>query len=462
MKVLFVSRYVDPFDARANQPIINQAKALINTFKVEVDILTWPYKDLWSGKIPIEKPTAQPLPISLSGLKYNVINCPLEWNESANGDTIDDLSWKHAIAYGVEILKSLNPDILHLHHRTGLWWILESAQMLSIPTIYTNYDFGIGCLRTTLLTGTGKLCDGKISPKICAECITKGRSSLFGKINEWLVKFWLGGNVIYFISKIPFLKYQIISKNLVKSPALMRTSRHQARLKRVMKKLDFLITPSNFGSIFFERLGVNRQNILIQPWFHEKLRINSNKIFDPHYFTLTYVGRVSPEKGVHLVFEALKHLEHLPSLKFKIIGADESKYCLDLKNRYKESVGHHIVEWHSWSPIHNAMVTTDVTIIPSTIMDNTPLALIESILYKTPVIATSIPTIVDYLVDGESGYLADFNSAKSFAEQIEKAFTNKNAIRSGHINFPIISTCDEYCKNILNIYKLVLKKKGVC
>lgn len=454
MRILFASRYVDPDDLRANKVILKQASILSNL--LDIEILTWPKDDYWSGDLPNDCPTLHPLKVKRNDLSFNVIVCPLEWNEVCSGNSISDKDWNDAVSYGIELLKLIKPDILHLHHRMGFWWLLESAQILSIPTVYTNYDFGIACLRTTLLTGDGELCDGKLSPKTCSICIKKGRKSFLGIMNEKLVESNFFSKLFIYLDKLKFFAKYNMAFSILKSSALERTTRHQKRLRSVMSKLDYLITPSEFGSDFFHGLGVRKDKILVIPWFHEVINNSLNKKFDKSFFTITYFGRVSPEKGVHLIFEALEQLSHLPTMKLIINGADESNYCLKLINKYNNSVNNHIVEWNSWSPIEGSMLKTDVTIIPSTVMDNTPLTLVESIVYKTPFIASDIPTFRD-LVNKDSAYLADFNSSKSLANQIENAFLNISKIRSNQISFPKINSPLEYCQQIVQVYKKVKK-----
>jgi hypothetical protein len=61
MRVLFSSRYVDPIDPRANRNILRQAHVLQDTFGIDLEILTWPHNDLWSGPLPDQVPTLAPL-----------------------------------------------------------------------------------------------------------------------------------------------------------------------------------------------------------------------------------------------------------------------------------------------------------------------------------------------------------------------------------------------------------------
>jgi hypothetical protein len=383
------------------------------------------------------------------------------WNELAGGNCISDNDWEAAVRYGTQLLKKLKPDVFHLHHRFGFWWLLAAAQRLGIPTVYTNYDWGMACLRTVLVNADGNLCDGIVTPEKCATCIKKGRTRPLARLNETLAETWFGEKILTSISEFSVTSAKFRSMGAVSKPALRRTTTHLNRVASTVQGLMHLITPSEFGKSFFQQFGISEQKITVMPWFHDNVEAeqshslsNSNRIF-----TLTFVGRVSPEKGVHLIFEALKCLDDVPSVQLRVASANDSEYCKSLKEIYGSNVGKHQVSWQewtqSWSPVVELLRTTDVTIIPSTCMDNTPLSLIESMAYRVPVIATSIPTITGLRGIEGVGYFADFNSVESLAMAIRTAIFNQDLIRSRKCEFPKIPTAHEYCSKLLNIYSSI-------
>jgi glycosyltransferase involved in cell wall biosynthesis len=455
MKVIFASRYVDPINPKANRNIVSQARILTEDFGIDLEILTWPTNDLWGGVLPDKIPTTEPLMVKRNGLNYSVILAPLSWNEIAGGNIMSDQAWESAVVYGMNLLAAKKPDIFHLHHRFGFWWLLESAQRLGIPTVYSNYDWGIACLRTVLVNEIGKLCDGLVNPTKCAACIKKGRKGLAGRANEALAETWVGQKILTSIDQSTMLGPKFRALGAVSKPAIMRTEMHQQRVRSVFKGLGHCITPSKFGKHFFQQFGITDKKITVLPWPHEKVTTRLSRFSCSDPFTITFIGRVSPDKGVHLIFEALEQLGDIPSVLLRVAGADESEYSLKLKAKYPELVGIHRVEWQGWSPIDQLLRTTDVTVIPSTWMDNTPLTLIEALAYQVPVIATDIPTITDLLTKG-TGYLAEYNSVDSLSLAIRMAVSDKELIRSGSLNFKKIQAPTEYGKEILNIYSKLL------
>jgi len=448
-----VSRHVQPGIIYSNANVYRQAKSLNIDHGIDVEILTWPFNDLWTGAIPVKAAgrTTPPLRIETGGLVYYVINPPDEWNERP----LPAHTWDDAVAFGIRVLQALCPDIVHLQHWFGLWWMLESAQSLGIPTIYSNHDWGIACLRTLLVMGDNSLCDGQLSVEKCSQCIMQGRGYI-GKANELVAETTMGRVLIEAVYRSP-LKPVFEKHGAVRLPATVRVDQNLSRVKKVLSRLDALFTPSEFGRNFFSQLGVPTDRIQVKPWYHDPTQ--TRKTINPTQpFTITYIGRVSPEKGVHLILEALTGVKLDEPVQLRIAGANTSAYCIELKKKYGKRIGVHKVEWMGWSEIEPLFLSTDVAIIPSTWIDNTPLSLVEALSYKIPVIATRVPPIVELVIDGQNGYLADYMSVGSLAAAIERAVADKDCIRAGSLSFPNMDTCREYTLAVKNTYLMIANR----
>lgn len=99
--------------------------------------------------------------------------------------------------------------------------------------------------------------------------------------------------------------------------------------------------------------------------------------------------------------------------------------------------------------------STDVTIIPSVWIGNTLLSLVEALPYRVPVIATRVPPSEALVTNNENAYLAEFMSINSLVDSILRAVSQKNKIRSGHINSPTIKTVNKYVQTVVNTYQSI-------
>ena len=236
--------------------------------------------------------------------------------------------------------------------------------------------------------------------------------------------------------------------------AQQRTAINYARAKRLLTKLQHCFTPSEFGRQFFTQLGVQSDRVSVMPWYHDPVSINKT-VQDDQPFTITYIGRVSPEKGVHLIFAALESVHGVPPVQIRIAGANDSEYCRTLKAKYPNYVGIHAVQWMDWSEVEPLLNSTDVTIIPSVWIDNTPLSLIEALTYRVPVIATRIPPIEDLVTDDLNAFLVDYLSVDSLADAICRAESKKFHIRADALYFPPVLALNAYMSSVVNIYQKI-------
>lgn len=452
MKVLFISRYVEPHPVGGNRNVYLQAKSLQDDFGVDVEILTWPLNDLWTGPVPDQVAQVPALKVVRAGLTYHVFTAPPEWNETAGGNVIKESAWEAAVAYGMRLLQSITPDIVHLQHRHGLWWLLESAQRLGIPAAYSNHDWGLACMRTVLVMGNGDLCDGQVAVDKCAKCIVSGRKGI-GRFNEALVEYKWGQILVSTLERTP-LRQGLRQRGIVRKPAQQRTAINLGRATGVLKNLKHCFTPSEFGRQFFTQLGVQADRVTVMPWYQDLVSI-SKTLKPDQPFTITYIGRVSPEKGVHLIFSALENVCDVQPMQLRITGANDSPYCQALKEKYSKHVGKHNVEWLGWSKVEPLFNSTDVTIIPSVWIDNTPLSLIEALSYRVPVIATRIPPVEELVIEGQNAFLFDYLSVESLAAAIRRAESKKSVIRTDTLVFPPVITLNDYLLSVVSVYQKI-------
>ena len=265
MRVLFVSKYAEPNPPGSNNNVYRQAKALTEKLGIDVEMLTWPNPDTWPGPWPVAEKSDKfaQLTWRCAGLNYHVVNLPIILLERVLSET----DWQMAIEIGCELLERIDPSIVHLQHWGGLWWILESAKRLSIPTVYTAHDWGLGCLRTILVKGDGGLCDGVVGVDKCVACIWKGRNPI-GKANELLISTKMGERIFKILEHSavePFLsRHGAVGVGLRR-----RVTLNFNRANAVLPSLKALIVPSLFAKVFFQQFGVSESRIIVEPWYYD-------------------------------------------------------------------------------------------------------------------------------------------------------------------------------------------------
>lgn len=452
MKILFISRFVDPKPLSSNDNVFRQALFINQNYDdIKVEILTWPSNDQWSGPIPKKKLQFPPMTIKRLNINYHIFSAPLDWDEDTS--VIDDKSYQKATEYGKKLINYINPDIVHLQHRHGIWWLLDSAQQLNIPTIYTNHDWGMACLRTILVKSNNKICNGKISIRKCSVCIRKHKSFI-GNLNEIIVENIIGRFLISITLKIPFLGSRLRKRGIKKNNVYNRVQQNLIRVNKIFSNLSWLFTPSHFGVSFFEQFGIDKNKITFLPWYSNlEKRI---KVEKKNFVNFTYVGRVSQEKGVKELLLAFSKIRD-DNIIINIFGAIDSFYARNLNKKFKNKVGKHKIIWHGWREKEYIYSNADIIVIPSQWMDNTPLTLIETLFLNIPVVITDVSSMSEFIQEGRNGYKAKYNDINSLVIALKKSYAHVTHPSIKNFNNKIDLSIKNYCDQKIDIYRKILK-----
>lgn len=128
-----------------------------------------------------------------------------------------------------------------------------------------------------------------------------------------------------------------------------------------------------------------------------------------------FVGRLSEEKGVHMVLEMARALTHIP---FVIVGTGPEESALHLAADGLSHVrfvgfqtGEDLAKWYA-----GAMCV----VVPSTVHENFPLTILEAMKYGKPVIGSKVGGIPEMVSDGTTGYVVDPFHVPGWIEAVER------------------------------------------
>lgn len=397
LKILHVGVYSDPKPIGGNNLLWCQANVLLG-FNYDVHIITWPKKDYWSGEMPCPKRNDlfEGIPFKFykrDNLSYHVIDAPDSWGD----DVSSQVDWVASVEWAKKVLLEIKPDILHQHYWKKMWFFMEAAIQLKIPTIYTVYDYGLPCIRQFLVTSENQLCKEKPNLNNCYTCEIKNN------IN----------------SRKQIEKHNEISE-LFK------------RWSKIANNLNALIVTSPFAKELYTNQGVNNKIIFERPWFYNQKNIKQKAInkLDKN-ITIGFIGRLVPEKGLHILLDSLLLINNKESIKLRVAGHINNGYSQELFSKYKCFVGRYEVDWLGW--INNQELSyffnsIDVLVVPSIWYDNTPSVLIEAIAHGCPVICSDVPSMTHIIKNDVNGLVFKINNSQDLALQIEKFSQSQSVI----------------------------------
>jgi len=166
---------------------------------------------------------------------------------------------------------------------------------------------------------------------------------------------------------------------------------------------------------------------------------------DDSHKNILFIGRISPEKGVHILLDAFeKVLERYPNLHLQLIGpqtpapeeyivalSDDPKvlglatfysegYFSHLKKKISRNLGNRVTLYNyiPYSDLINFYHSAHVFVFPSVWDEPFGMPIIEAMACGLPVVATRGGGIPEIVEDGKSGFLIERGNSEALAKAI--------------------------------------------
>ncbi|AOZ93108.1 glycosyltransferase family 4 protein [Paenibacillus crassostreae] len=152
------------------------------------------------------------------------------------------------------------------------------------------------------------------------------------------------------------------------------------------------------------------------------------KYLGSHPFTILFVGRVIPRKGVPILIEAASLIRRSIPVHIIIAGSGTSAYMKRLKlQAYRMGVPITFIGKKPHSTIHKIYRLADCFVCPSQKHEAFGLVNVEAMASGIPVIASRNGGIQEIVQHGHNGYLVDqYHHPQQFASYLLKLATDKS------------------------------------
>ncbi len=255
-------------------------------------------------------------------------------------------------------------DLVHLHsyHQVLTPSVLPVIKRRGIPMVWTLHGYRIVCPRFVMLTHDG----------VCERC--KGHRYYEAVLHR-------------------------CTKGLVSASAVTAVEAYLHYILRTYDLVDCLIAPSRFMRDKVIEFGTSPERIVHIP---NHLDFSA---CDPDYRPgsyFLYLGRLSPEKGVPDLIEAIRRT---PGARLKITGRgaqeEEIRQLVEKDGDGRIELTGHL----SGDALAEVTRGALAVVLPSICYDNLPFAVIEAFAYGKPVIGARIGGIPEMIQPGETGWL---------------------------------------------------------
>lgn len=317
------------------------------------------------------------------------------------------------------------PDIVHLHnfaHQISSS-ILHVFKKNKIPCVMTMHDYKLVCASYSMLA----------HGKICEKCADGAYINCFreGCVKNSKAKSLLNTLEMYLHHKILHI-YDLI---------------------------DVFVSPSQFLKDKLLEMGFKRQ-IEVLPNF-----VNPDDFIPQYQATeqsICYVGRLSKEKGVATLINAMKIL---PDIQLKIIG--DGPIRLELKNKCRnENVSNVIFHgYKTGKNLKKEIRDSLFLVIPSECYENNPRSVIEAFALGKPVVGARIGGIPELVRDHETGLTFDPGNAHDLADKIRTLINQPDLIvemgKRARLFVELELNAEKHYRQLMNIYQQVIAERRV-
>ncbi len=192
---------------------------------------------------------------------------------------------------------------------------------------------------------------------------------------------------------------------------------------RLADCVDLFIAPSQFLKDKMVKHGLDAERLVVQPNFipWDRFDSTSSAVSPGEEDTnggdyLLFFGRLSSEKGVKTLIEAITRL---PGRNLMIAGDGPQR--LDLENLARRVAGGR-VQFTGYQPAEKLRATlrrASLVIVPSEWYENCPYTILEAFAAGKPVVASRVGGIPELVEDGQDGLLFEPGNVTELADCIQ-------------------------------------------
>lgn len=354
-------------------------------------------------------------------------------NVEFNGklSALDQLKAAARMVYSLEakrkfdkLLRNEKPDIIHINlfHRVLTASIVDVAKKHHIPIVFTMHDLNCICPNHTMLNH-GKICEACLHGNYmnCVKC------------------------VCFKDSRLKCLMAAVESE--------------YNKLSGLYNKIDCFITPSEFYKNLLMKSGLTKKRIIHMKNF---LPVETEYgIRGKRGDYVLFFGRLSYEKGILTLIEAMKHVkaplliagtgpeEETIRQKIAVSGLSDRVTLLGFKSGTE-----------LWSYVMNA----GCVVIPSEWYEASGYTACEAQAMGKPVVVTDAGGLPENIVNGETGIVCPMSDVKKLAEAINCIMIipdegYERMARRAVNNAQMLFDASRYVQRVMDIYQGLVARR---
>lgn len=325
------------------------------------------------------------------------------------------------------LLSKTKPELVHLHniyHQMSPSFLPLLKKKYNLPIVMTVHDYKLICPNYSMLS----------NGKVCEACMKNKYYKAIG---------------------------QACHKASRLTSGILAVEMTYHKLRGNYNNIDALLCPSQFMMDKLSEWGIKTDKYLLPNFIDLDEFQSTEKLGD----YLLYFGRLSEEKGIQVLLEALEELPE--SIKLKIVGAGNYKENLLQLIRQKQLDGRvEFLGFRKGQGLHDLIRNARLLILPSISYENCPLGLLEAFALGKPVLASDIGGIPELIKKEKEKYyrgeLFQAGQSKDLAEKIIELWDKEDQLllmgKNARNYVEQYHSADYYYEKLMEIYEKIKNK----
>ena len=359
------------------------------------------------------------------------------------------------------LVRQRQPDVIHVHPlQLGLeGFLLEALRNDGRKLVLTFHSSTTCCARGDLVRFGQQPCDGVIRQVECTECFMHFRG--------------IPRPASMLLARLPLSWYRALHKSRrltagkMKSfsslPLLVEARQHS--WNRVVAACDRIVAVCKWVEQQCLANGARADKLVLSRHGH-RFEAQPSFVRTSSVVRYGYLGRLSPEKGIGVLLDAVKLAG--PDVPFEIEVAsatlesarpsrDEQHVIDQLRTAARSDSRLKILGAIPDHELTARVATWDALVVPSLWFESGPQVIYEAFAAGTPVIGSRRGGIAELVTEAETGFLFDAGDSLALAGLLKRFARNPVPLRVLRAKIPPVRTTAAVAEDMIRVYETVME-----
>jgi glycosyltransferase involved in cell wall biosynthesis len=350
------------------------------------------------------------------------------------------------------------PDIVHVTSCYTLSAsVIQAARDQGLPVVLTLTDYWFICPRLSLLRSDGTLCDGRTTSWDCRKCLLQDNRT-FHTLSPLLPE-KVAAATSSWVSQRPYVNRMRGLRGLA-----LDMEQRKSYLASMIEAANCVIAPSAHLRDVFQSSGISRPIRVIRSG-HDLAWLEGLPHKEAAEGTcIGYIGQIAPSKGLHILVSAFVSRPWEKPARLCIFGdsAKSPEYMRELEAIAAEQRG--AIQFRGPFPhekLGEVLSEIDVLVVPSQWHENNPRVIQEAFASKTPVIASNVGGISEFVEHEVNGLLFERDCVDDLAEQLGRVIHEPGWLEQLRAGIPRVKRMEDEVQELLEVYRSLLSPKSL-